>query len=67
MAESDLMASAQHFMVRQLFAYLADTNISKAGCKWLSKANWKQLNTIRLGKSEINQAAIKFLGKVVDI
>ena len=45
----------QYFIFRS--KYLMDdkgkNKISKAGCKWLSKANLKQLKDIRLSKIKI--------------
>ena len=52
-AESVSMATAQIIIIMQFFADLEKNNISKAGCRWLSKANWKLLDTIKLGLIEI--------------
>ena len=40
-------------MAKHFFANLGNNNISKAGCKWLSKANWKELGTLNLRSIEI--------------
>ena len=40
-ADPTSMAISKLFNAGQLFSYLERTKISKAGCKWLSKANWK--------------------------
>jgi hypothetical protein len=49
MAESVLMATFEFFMVRQILTYLGENKITKIGCRWLSKANWKKLSCINLG------------------
>ena len=46
MAKPVSMVVTKLFIIMQLFANLEYNNILKAGCKWLSKANWKQLNSI---------------------
>ena len=53
MAEPILMATAQIIIIMQLFADLEKNNIFKAGCRWLSKANWKLLDTLNLRSIEI--------------
>ena len=40
-AQSVVMAASKLFTVMQLFTDLEKNNISKAGCRWLSKADWK--------------------------
>jgi hypothetical protein len=35
------MVTSQIIKNKQLLADLENTKISKAGCRWLSKANWK--------------------------
>ena len=47
-AEPVSMAPTKLFMVMQFFADLENANFSKAGCRWLSKANWKLLHQIYL-------------------
>ena len=47
------MGSALITNIMHLFPNLGNNKISKSGCKWLSKANWKQLNTIRLSNNQI--------------
>ena len=43
MAESISMATSGLFIIKSFFVNLDMTDISKSGCKWLSKANWKEL------------------------
>jgi len=40
-AEPVSMAAAKIINTMQLSVDLESNNISKAGCRWLSKANWK--------------------------
>jgi hypothetical protein len=40
-------------IIKYVFYDLMKNNFSKAGCRWLSKANWKSLITIRLCKNQI--------------
>ena len=47
------MAAFKLFKFLQLFANLDKTKMSKAGCRWLSKVNWKSLDTILLRRREI--------------
>ena len=53
MAKPISMAAPQIIIVRQFFDDLANTNISKAGCRWLSKTNWKELGTFSLSSIKI--------------
>ena len=50
-----------------IFANLGENKITKIGCKWLAKCNWKQLTVIYLCKVEIMQTVIKSVGKDVNI
>ena len=52
-AESVLMEIFGGFKVEQFFPNLDNTNISKTGCLWLCKANWKQLDIIWLGRIKV--------------
>ena len=52
-AESILMEIFKIFRVGQFFPYLDHNKISKTGCKWLNKANWKQLGSIWLGRIQV--------------
>jgi len=45
---------------------LGSNEISKAGCRWLGKTNWKQFNKINLCKNRIIHPRIIFVGRVVD-
>ena len=53
MVESVLMEKFGVFRIRQFFPDLDNTNISKTGFRWLSKANWKQLGNIWLGSTKV--------------
>ena len=53
MAEPVSVAASELFIVGQFFTDLDNNNISKAGCRWLSKANWKELKTLSLSSIEI--------------
>jgi hypothetical protein len=48
----------------QLISDLDKANISKAGCRWLGKTNWKNFIGIRLC---IIYVAKTFFGRVADI
>ena len=45
-----LVVKSINVVAMQLFANSESNQISKAGCRWLSKANWKQLAEINLSK-----------------
>jgi len=51
MAEPVLMAASHLFITMQFFADLEGAKISKSECRWLSKTNWKSLNTIKFGRT----------------
>ena len=40
--EPGAVAKVGNFNNKYLAAYLGKNNIYKAGCRWLSKANWKK-------------------------
>ena len=52
-AEPVSMAASELFIARQSFYNLGGNNISKAGSRWLSKANWKELETFYLRSNAI--------------
>ena len=47
------VAKAQIIIDRHFFANLEMNSISKTGCRWLSKSNWKSLDTLNLRSIEI--------------
>jgi len=51
--ESVLMETFEVFRAWQFIPDLDNTNISKTGCRWLSKTNWKELSTIWLSSIEV--------------
>ena len=50
-----------------IFANLGENKITKIGCKWLAKCNWKQLTVIYLCKVEFMKIVIRSVGKAVNI
>ena len=59
------MELSQLVKARQFLTHLGKTKIFKAGCIWLSKADWKELDTIILGNMRIIYIKIKFVGRNV--
>jgi hypothetical protein len=53
MVEPVSMETIEFFIFRQKFIYLGRNNISNVGCKWLSKADFRQIYFIDLGNLEI--------------
>ena len=47
-----------------LAAYLDKNNIYKAGCRWLSKGNWKKICKIYLSKNVIIRLKLMFLERL---
>ena len=66
-AESVIMETFEVFGVGQFFPYLDHNNISKTGCRWLSKSNWKQLRSLWLSNIKVTQHKIISIGRAADI
>ena len=45
---------------------IGKNNISKTGCIWLSKADWKKLINVCFGKIEDTKPTIIFVGKALN-
>ena len=61
------MAASQLFIFMQFLVNLEKSNVSKAGCRWLSKANWKSLTLIDLRNILIIKKQMISIGRVGDI
>jgi hypothetical protein len=48
------------------FADIDNTKMSKAGCRWLSKADWKILNSVNLSIIVITKVKITYFGRVAN-
>jgi hypothetical protein len=57
------MVKSQILIIKQIYYHLENTEISKTGCRWLSKTKWKSLNTINLSKIQIIEVIIVFVWK----
>jgi len=51
MAKPNLMAFFISIIAKQFIDNLGTNIISKEGCKWLSKANWRHLTSASMGKN----------------
>jgi uncharacterized membrane protein len=66
-AKPAYVETTRFLIFKQLIVNLEEANITKTGCMWLSKANWKQLTRFWLGIIVIIYIAITLVGRVADI
>jgi len=57
------MALCKRIIFCNSLLYLVNTNILKAGCRWLSKTDWTKLEAMWLCKIKNIQQQITFIGR----
>jgi len=51
-AEPDTVEWSERIIFRYFTVDSVENELSNAGCKWLSKANWKQITCINIGNNK---------------
>jgi hypothetical protein len=67
MAESVWVSKFKLVIVKQIIDDLGFDKISKAGCRWLNKSNWRKLNSFSFSNIDIIYGEMIFIGRVANI
>jgi hypothetical protein len=67
MAKSASVSKFELVVAEQIIDHLGFNKISKAGCRWLNKSNWKKLYSFSFSNIDIIYGEMIFIGRVADI